>query len=92
MTTNNTHVNTEELSERDMKLAMLNVAEEHAREYAGQSGSSNRHVDVHALGCIQGSARFTHEAFRRPIKVNTVMHHTTGESGESESETKHFIH
>lgn len=79
-------------TDRDMKVAILNVAEIHAREYAGQSASGNAHVDIRALSCIQGSSRFVHEAFRKPIRVDTVLHAATGESVRSDSETKSFIH
>lgn len=95
MTTVNTYmnVNPESLTDRDVRVALLNVAEQHAREYAGQSASGHAHADIHALGCLQGAGRFMHKAFIKPIKIDGVVHASAHESRESgDTETKTFIH
>ena len=86
----------DQVSEKEARIALLNTLEEGAREYNGQSASNGAHVDIAALGCIQGPVRFVHSAFLEPIILDTVVHTAASEPApgaeSSKKETRRFIH
>jgi hypothetical protein len=86
--------NTENITDEEMQGVIFTTAEEGAREFAGQSGSGNAHIDIRALAGIQGSSRFLHSAFRQPLTVDSALHFATDSEGHEapETETKRFIH
>jgi hypothetical protein len=88
--------NQENISDRDMKLAVILANEEAVWEFAGSSTSGNAHIDTRALAGLQGSGRYMHASFRLPLVLNTVIHSTSSEAPAETppeaSQTKRFIH